>query len=58
MALQLLDLRLVMEEPLKSSEDVSRMDVDGVAVERAELERSDMYDDLFEDFFTSKLQHQ
>ncbi|XP_065083749.1 ATR-interacting protein mus304 [Ochlerotatus camptorhynchus] len=57
-ALQLLDLRLVMEEPLKSSEEVSRMDLDGDTAERAELERSDMYDDLFEDFFTSKLQHQ
>ncbi|EAT46648.1 AAEL002238-PA [Aedes aegypti] len=57
-ALQLLDLRLVMEEPLKSSEDPKRMDVDETDSDSAELERRDMYDELYEDFFSSKLLQQ
>ncbi|KXJ74954.1 hypothetical protein RP20_CCG012689 [Aedes albopictus] len=57
-ALQLLDLRLVMEEPLKSSEDPRRMEVDEADSDSAELERRDMYDELYEDFFSSKLLQQ
>lgn len=53
-ALRLLDLRLVMDEPLKSSDDEDRIESDD---ESAEQERQEVYDDLFEDFFTSKMLH-
>lgn len=47
-----------MEEPLKSSEDPRRMEVDEADSDSAELERRDMYDELYEDFFSSKLLQQ
>ncbi|XP_062548587.1 ATR-interacting protein mus304 isoform X2 [Armigeres subalbatus] len=61
-ALQLLDLRLVMEEPLKCNEDIKRMDVDEDATDqisskknRRSNEIDAMYSDMFEDYFSSKV---
>ncbi|XP_058818120.1 ATR-interacting protein mus304 [Topomyia yanbarensis] len=56
-ALRLLDLRLMMDEPLKSSDDEDRMDADPDSDDSAK-ERSSMYEDLFQDFFASKILHQ
>ncbi|XP_055547445.1 ATR-interacting protein mus304 [Wyeomyia smithii] len=53
-ALRLLDLRLLMDDPLKSSDDESKMDVDSDSAGTDQARRS-MYDDLCADFFTSKI---
>ncbi|XP_058453092.1 ATR-interacting protein mus304 [Malaya genurostris] len=55
-ALRLLDLRLIMDEPLKSSDDEDGMDTNSES-DTAE-ERRSMYEDLYGDFFTSKILHQ
>ncbi|XP_055588818.1 ATR-interacting protein mus304-like [Uranotaenia lowii] len=59
-ALRLLDLRLVMDEPLKSSDDEEKMDTDEdtatstTTTDSVGQERRGLYDDLFEGFFSSK----
>ncbi|XP_053692420.1 ATR-interacting protein mus304 [Sabethes cyaneus] len=53
-ALRLLDLRLLMDDPLKSSDDESHGDDDSDS-HGASQERRSMYDDFCVDFFSSKI---